>query len=446
MRFWGTGMRGTDSCDSVRPGFARAVDPPHERKSLRIRFGFVFSGRMTAAWMAAALVPMCVAPLKAEVLFNDSTVTVSAASNGGTSRTCTVRLKPVTALGGSLAPRLILETSDPSLLSFGVENPGWYSNVVVVQNGTRVPVAGTDLADVDKFRKSSLAAALRSQGTFFITAKRMGAPGYVSSRYERVDFDVILAKVESGCLFDAESLMTDLRPRLLAERALSIPNPDLTLIRWALLKRYDRKYESLAVEPDARSELSSAERGYLKRYAGTNGLTPSKYITAETAALLLAEGRDVAAKAAETFFSLEVCNKTMQDAWVAISARKTPEDGTSLLKGWWPVSVGSCNRLGKFARGKFYVTAVAPPARGIFGLIMGGGDPLAWSGPDMPTLKCTEFPAAFERPDNPGPGCPSGGKIIPFHELDSGAVLSSVRGNYTWSIGEAPPFSLPMAQ
>jgi hypothetical protein len=435
-------MRGTDSCDSVHPGFARAVDPPHGRKSLRIRSGFVFSGRIgTAAWMAAALVLMSAATVKAEVLFNDSTVTVSVASDGGTSRTCTVRLKPVTTLGGGLAPRLILETRDPSLLSFGVENPGWYSNVVVVHNGTRVPVAGTDLADVDKFRKSSLAAALRSQGTFFITARRVGAPGYVSSRYERVDFDVILAKIESGCLFDAESLMTDLRPRLLAERALSIPKPDLTLIRWALLKRYDRKYESLAVEPDARSELSSAERDYLKRYAGTNGLTPSKYITAEIAALLLAEGRDVAAKAAETFFSLEVCNKTMQDAWVAISARKTPEDGTSLLQGWWPVSVGSCNKLGKFARGKFYVTAVAPPTR-IFGLMMGGGDPLAWSGPDMPTLKCTEFPAAFERPDNPGPGC-SGGKTIPFHELDAGAVLGGVSGNYTWSIGEAPPFSPP---
>ncbi len=363
----------------------------------------------------------------------DSTVTVSA-SEGPASRNCTVRLKPTMTLGGGLAPRLTLETRGPSLLSFGVENPEWYSNVVIVHDGTRAPLASTDLADVDKFRKSGLAAALTSQSTFFITAKRNGAGGYVSSRYESIDFDVILTKIEAACLFDSESLMTDLRPRLRAERALLIPKSDLTLIRWALLKRYDRKYESLSVEPDALSELSSTERGYLKRYASENGLTQSKYITAEVAALLLAEGRDITAKAVENFFSLETCNRTAQDAWVAISARKTPE-GTSLLKGWWPVTVGTCTTLGKFARGKFYVTAVMPPTR-IFGLVMGGGDPLGWNGLDMPTQKCAEFPAAFERPDSSlGPGCPSGGKMIPFHELDAGT------GNYTWSIGEAPPSS-----
>jgi hypothetical protein len=97
-------------------------------------------------------------------------------------------------------------------------------------------------------------------------AKRTGAGGYVSSRYERIDFDTILMKIEAACPFDAESLMTDLRPRQRAERALSLPEPDLNLIRWALLKRYDSK-TSLSVAPDARSELSSTERGYLKRYA-----------------------------------------------------------------------------------------------------------------------------------------------------------------------------------
>jgi hypothetical protein len=65
--------------------------------------------------------------------------------------------------------------------------------------------------------------------------------------------------------------------------------------------------------------LSSTERGYLKRYAGENGLTLSKYITAEIAARLLAEGIDIAAKAAENFFSFDVCNRTRMDAWVAIS-------------------------------------------------------------------------------------------------------------------------------
>jgi Protein of unknown function (DUF1036) len=186
-------------------------------------------------------------------------------------------------------------------------------------------------------------------------------------------------KIEAACPFDPESLMADLHPRQRAERALSLPEPDLTLIRWALLKRYDSK-QSGSVEPDARSELSSTERGYLKRYASENGLTLSKYITAEIAARLLAEGIDIAAKAAENFFSFEVCNRTRMDAWVAISARKTP-DADPLLKGWWPVSAGSCNALGKFARGKFYVTAIVPPSRVLFGLIVAGGDLLARTDP-----------------------------------------------------------------
>jgi hypothetical protein len=236
-------------------------------------------------------------------------------------------------------------------------------------------------------------------------------------------------KIETACPFDAESLMTDLRPRLRAERALSLPEPDLTLIRWALLKRYDSK-QSLSVEPDARSELSSTERGYLKRYAGENGLTQSKFITAEIAARLLAEGTDIAEKAAENFFSFDVCNRTRLDAWVAISARKTP-DGDPLLKGWWPVSAGSCNTLGKFARGKFYVTAIVPPRRVLFWVA--GGDLLGWNGSDMLTAKCADLSAAFERPDKLGQDCAFGSRLIGFHELDASSA------NYTWSIDDASP-------
>ena len=402
------------------------TDLPHRRE-------LPFSGRRlkTAAWMVGAVTLMSTTMAESEVYFNDSTVTVSI-SEGPASPNCTVRLKPTMTLGGDLAPRLILATQGQSQLSFGVENPERYLNVAVVQNSTRVPFASTDIASVDKFRNSRLAAALKSQRTFFITAKRTDGGGYVSSRYERIDFDTILMKIEAACPFDAESLMTDLRPRQRAERALSLTVPDLTLIRWALLERYDSKHSPL-VEPDARSELSSTERGYLKRYAGENGLTQSKYITAEIAARLLAEGNDIAAKAAENFFSFDVCNRTRLDAWVAISARKTP-DGDPVLKGWWPVSAGSCNTLGKFARGKFYVTAIVPPSRALFGLISTGGDLLGWNGSDMLTAKCADLSAAaFERPDELGQDCPFGGRMIGFHELDASSA------NYIWSIDDASP-------
>jgi hypothetical protein len=143
---------------------------------------------------------------------------------------------------------------------------------------------------------------------------------------------------------------------------------------------------------------------------------------------LLAEGTDIAAKAAENFFSFDVCNRTRLDAWVAISARKTP-DGDPLLKGWWPVSAGACNTLGKFARGKFYVTAIVPPRRVLFWVA--GGDLFGWNGSDMLTAKCADLFAAFERPDKLGQDCPFGGRMIGFHELDASSA------NYTWSIDDA---------
>src|SRR5262245_4485272 len=238
-------MNSIGLCDSAQSRSNCVTDSPHRRKLPCIRSSYIFSGRRlkAAACMVGAVALMSAITAEGEVYFNDSTVTVSI-SEGPASRNCTVRLKPTMTLGGDLAPRLTLATQGQSLLSFGVENPERYSNVVVVQNSTRVPFASGDITSIDKFRNSSLAAALKSQRTFFITAKRTGAGGYVSSRYERVDFDMILTKIEAACPFDAESLMTDLRPRQRAERALSIPKPDLTLIRWALLKRYDSKYES----------------------------------------------------------------------------------------------------------------------------------------------------------------------------------------------------------
>jgi hypothetical protein len=112
-----------------------------------------------------AAVALMSASAEGEVYFNDSTVTISL-SEGPGSRNCTVRLKPTMTRGGELAPRLILATQGQSQLSFGVENPERYSNVVVVQNSTRVPFASADTTSVDKFRNSRLAAALKSQRTF----------------------------------------------------------------------------------------------------------------------------------------------------------------------------------------------------------------------------------------------------------------------------------------
>ena len=206
------------------------------------------------------------------------------------SRNCTVLLKPTQTLGDNLAPRLTLVTSGASRLSFGVDGPAQYSNLVIVQNNVRRPLVGTDNASIEQFRLSEIGKALKSQRLFFITAQRSDSGKYVSSRYERIDLDAILVKIESVCPFDTESLMTDLSSRERTERALSIPASDLTLIRWVL----NKKYAGSLNRPEPSSSLSQQERTYLKRYAGDNALPLSQYLTAETARKLISEGQLIA--------------------------------------------------------------------------------------------------------------------------------------------------------
>jgi hypothetical protein len=221
-----------------------------------------------------------------EVYFSDPSVEISGTGARG-SQTCTLVMKPTQTFGGPLAPRLVIVTEGESRLSFGVENPAQYRSVVIVQENTRRPFVAVNNAGIGQFRFSYLAKALQSQRLFFVTAQRADRGGFVSSRYERVNFDAILAKVGSSCPFDAESLMADVSHREREEQGLGISESDLTLIRWALNKRYGGS----ASKPDPRLSLSEMERTYLKRYAGENGLTLSRYLRAETARRLISEGQ-----------------------------------------------------------------------------------------------------------------------------------------------------------
>jgi hypothetical protein len=229
---------------------------------------------------------LAASPAPGEVYASDPSIEISG-TGPRTSRNCIVLLKPTQTLGDNLAPRLTLVTTGTSRLSFGVDGPAQYSNLVVVQNNARRPLIGNDSGSTEQFRASDIGKVLGSQRLFFVTAQRSDSGKYVSSRYERINLDAIMAKIEDACPFDAESLMTDLASRERAERALSIPSLDLTLIRWAL----NKKYAGASNKPEASSSLSSQERSYLKRYAGDNGLPLSLYLTAETARRLTLEGQ-----------------------------------------------------------------------------------------------------------------------------------------------------------
>jgi uncharacterized membrane protein len=118
-------------------------------------------------------------------------------------------------------------------------------------------------------------------------------------------------------------------------------------------------------------------------------------------------------------FSFEVCNRSSENASLAVAARLMPESDWT-IEGWWTVNSGSCSTIGRFAKGKFYATAKA--VNGLRG----------WFGTD--SHQCVEFPGPFKRNDHPGSACPSSRQIMGFHEF------STSDEKYTWSIYGSPTF------
>jgi hypothetical protein len=268
------GAKAATPSESVRaPGHRRA------------RLGYM----ARLAWSCLVITAASTAGASAEVYFSDAAVEIS--GNGPrASRRCRVALMPTRTLGAAEAPRLILSTDGMSKLSFGIDKEEQYRDAVIVRDNLRRPYAGSTGTAVDAFLATDLAKALRSRRPFFVTA-RLGDK-YVSSRYE-LDFDAILARIEPHCPFDAEALMSDASSRERGERALGVPEADLTLIRWALNKRY----AGSSAKPEARSTLSATERTYLKRYGADNGLPLTQYLTADSVRHLKAEGATISAAA-----------------------------------------------------------------------------------------------------------------------------------------------------
>lgn len=232
-----------------------------------------------------------VSTASAETYYSDPSVEVSGTGTPAL-RSCTVLLRPKQTVGDDLAARLALVAADQFRLSLNIEQLGQYSSPVIVQNNVRLPFVPADGVSAEQFQRSDLGKILKSQRTFFVTAQRRDSGKYVSSRYDRLDLDAVLGKIETYCSFDVESLLTDLLSRQRVEQALSISTSDLTLIRWALLKRYAGQ----STKPEQTFSLSQPER----RYAADNGLLISQYLTAETSHRLLAEGVQTANAAAVT--------------------------------------------------------------------------------------------------------------------------------------------------
>jgi hypothetical protein len=225
--------------------------------------------RMALRWIGFLGVVMRAGGAAGEVYFSDSTIELSG-SGARASRSCMLVLLPARTLGETAAPRLILLTDGLSRLSFGIANATQYEGVELVGNNTRTPLTGSTGVTAQQFLVSDMGKAIKSQRLFFVTARRVDTGKLVSSRYEQLDFDAVLRRLETHCPFDAEALMADVSDRERAERALGLSQSDIRLIRWAISKRMTNSSR----EPDTRAALSPAERSYLKRLPPRTGCQP----------------------------------------------------------------------------------------------------------------------------------------------------------------------------
>lgn len=318
------------------------------------------TGTLLALVAAAWLAPRQAA---AEVYFSDDTIEISGIGSRST-RSCTVTFKPAQT-SNSDAPRLTLETKDQNRLAPSVEKARGFSALELVQDNLRRPLLMPDSVSNDQFRTFDLARALQAGRVFFITGQMNGGR-YVSSRYEGIKFDQVLAKIEANCPFDAESLMIDTSARQRAESALYMPSSRLKAIRWALNKIIGR----MSGEPDYSATLTPVERSYLKKYAAERGLPMSQYLTQETAQRLTSEGEEIVRQAniappppptpTERWNSVAAgISKIRGVAHVAIGysgLRSSPEDARQSAQGACSERGANCKVTGAWSSGCVYIT------------------------------------------------------------------------------------------
>lgn len=105
----------------------------------------------------------------------------------------------------------------------------------------------------------------------------------------------------------------------------------------------------------------------------------------------------------DDFFTFEVCNQSKRRASVAVMGRDTPEDEFS-VQGWHTVSAGSCESVGRFAKGTFYAMA------SVYGNINRG-----WWNKDI--RLCVDVPGPFHRVNSPGHECRRNERLVPFRKF-----------------------------
>ena len=240
---------------------------------------------MIAGFLACTAPFLISTPSQSETFHKEATFEISG-SGARNWRRCLVTFFPSMTLGDTAAPRLQMSTSGLDKLSIGVENPVRFQDLEFVHNNVRRSFSYTSDATADQVKASEIWKAMRSQALFHVTGKSSEGGKYVSSRYDGINMEVVLLKLEEHCPFDAEALMADVSRRERAEQALSLSPTDIKFLRWALGKRYG----GLTSDPGYRSALGADDRAFLKRYYAEHNLPVSQYLTGPTYRVLRSEG------------------------------------------------------------------------------------------------------------------------------------------------------------
>ncbi|HEX5933198.1 MAG TPA: DUF1036 domain-containing protein [Pseudorhizobium sp.] len=115
------------------------------------------------------------------------------------------------------------------------------------------------------------------------------------------------------------------------------------------------------------------------------------------------------------YFTLRVCNESSTNAFVAVSARESPESSDWYVQGWWKVLAGNCETIATLPRRIFYVYA-------------DGEENSEWTGTDLDL--CVDS-RRFKRQNYDGYTCGGSERIEGFYEKDAEDVEI-----FTWTLTE----------
>lgn len=247
--------------------------------SLSLAARAIVKGTLAAAFTALAgqaLAQVSIPPNKTE----------RTSANGA----CTVTLIPTASRGEG--PRIVVRTRgkwQPDSLSIGYVAPSGAGLPEIVFRNQRKPFEPVAMQPAARVRLTAiwqiLERARRFRQPVFLTS-RMAGGAFVSTRYDGLDPQGIISILETQCGFQSTTL-TARGPadHAALENRLRLNRDQIRHIRWILASRFGGRWVG---EPRG-ARITARERVWIERYTRLKNGRPSRYLTRESANMLLRE-------------------------------------------------------------------------------------------------------------------------------------------------------------